>query len=62
MTLDAPRAKKRRDITLVNSAPWRDQMGKLTQQNMGRWGMVLMTDPNGSPLPPSKVTGKGKKR
>lgn len=49
-----------RDITLLNSGPWRDQMGQITSQNMGRWAMVLMTDLNGTPLLPKKVSGKGK--
>ncbi len=51
-----------RDITLLNSGPWRDQMGQITRQNMGKWSMVLMTDPNGSPLPPTKLSGKAKKK
>jgi len=51
-----------RDITLINSAPWRSHLGKFTQQNMGKWSMVLMTGPNSKPLPPTKISGKLKRR
>jgi hypothetical protein len=51
-----------RDITLINSAPWREHLGKFTQQNMGKWSMVLMTGADSKSLPPAKVSGKGKKR